>query len=172
MISFKGRHFPKDLILMAVKRKVACPLSSCQIEELVAERAVKLDHSIVQKWVVHYAPQLEAEFRQKKRSVDSSWRMDETYLKVKGADVYLYRAVDRNGDTVDFLVSRKRDKAATLAFFKKAINSSGLPRKVTIDKSGSNRAVLERLNLLFFSSSLWCLFIEIRRIKYLNNLVE
>ena len=172
MISFKGRHFPKDLILMAVRWKVAYPLSYRQIEEMMEERGVELDHSSVQKWVVHYAPQLESAFRARKRAVGSSWRMDETYLKVKGEDVYLYRAVDTEGNTVDFMVSRKRDKAAALAFFKKAIGSSGLPEKVTIDKSGANTAALERLNLLLFLSGLWCYFIEVRRIKYLNNLVE
>ena len=172
MISFKGRHFPKDVILMAVRWKVAYPLSYRQIEEMMEERGVELDHSIVQKWVVHYAPQLESAFRARKRAVGSSWRMDETYLKVKGEDVYLYRAVDTEGNTVDFMVSRKRDKAAALAFFKKAIGSSGLPEKVTIDKSGANTAALERLNLLLFLSGLWCYFIEVRRIKYLNNLVE
>jgi putative transposase len=172
MISFKGRHFPKDLILMAVRWKVAYPLSYRQIEEMMEERGVKLDHSSVQKWVVHYAPQLESAFRARKRAVGSRWRMDETYLKVKGEDVYLYRAVDTEGHTVDFMVSHKRDKAAALAFFNKAIGSSGLPEKVTIDKSGANTAALERLNLLWFLSGLGCYFIEVRRIKYLNNLVE
>ena len=172
MNSFKGRHFPKDVILMAVRWKVAYPLSYRQIEEMMEERGVGLDHSIVQKWVVHYAPQLESAFRARKRAVGSSWRMDETYLKIKGEDVYLYRAVDTEGNTVDFMVSRKRDKVAALSFFKKAIGSSGLPEKVTIDKSGANTAALERLNLLLFLSGLWCYFIEVRRIKYLNNLVE
>ena len=172
MISFKGRHFPKDVILMVVRWKVAYSLSYRQIEELAQERGVELDHSSVQKWVVHYSPQLEEAFRSRKRAVGSSWRMDETYLKVKGEDVYLYRAVDTAGNTVDFRVSKKRDKAAALAFFKKAIGSSGLPEKVTIDKSGANTAALERLNLWLFLAGLWWCFIEVRRIKYLNNRVE
>ena len=79
MIIFKGRHFPKDLILMAVRWKVAYPLSYRNIEELMEERGAELDHSTVQKWVVHYAPELEEVFRKRKKPVGKSWRMDETY---------------------------------------------------------------------------------------------
>ncbi len=112
MISFKGRHFPKDLILMAVRWKVAHPLSYRAIEELMAELGTNLDHSIVQKWVVHYAPQLELQFRKRKKPVGGSWRMDETYIKVNGKWVYLYRAVDKEGHTIDFMLSEKRDRPA------------------------------------------------------------
>ena len=78
MISFKGRHFPKDMILMSVRWKLAYPLSYRNIEELMEERGVSLDHSTVQKWVVHYAPQLENAFRKRKKPVGISWRMDES----------------------------------------------------------------------------------------------
>lgn len=98
--------------------------------------------------------------------------MDETYLKVSGEWVYLYRAVDKAGKTIDFIMSKKRDRKAVLKFFKKAIGSSGMPEKVTIDKSSSNTAALERINNLLFLHDLWHLFIEVRRIKYLNNMVE
>ena len=84
MISFQGRHFPKDLILMAVRWKLAYPLSYRNIEELMDERGADVDHSTVQKWVVHYAPQLEQSFRKRKQPVGSSWRIDETYIKVNG----------------------------------------------------------------------------------------
>jgi len=172
MISFKGRHFPKDLILMAVRWKVALPLSYRAIEELMDERGVNLDHSTVQKWVVYYAPQLEQEFRKRKKPVGKSWRMDETYIKVNGKWVYLYRAVDKEGNTIDFMLSEKRDRPAVLQFFEKAIGSSGIPEKVNIDKSGSNTAALERINMLLFIHGFWHLLIEVRRIKYLNNMVE
>lgn len=142
MISFKGRHFPKDMILMSVRWKLAYPLSYRNIEELMEERGGSLDHSTVQKWVVHYAPQLENAFRKRKKPVGISWRMDETYVKVSGKWVYLYRAVDKEGNTIDFMLSEKRDRPAVLKFFKKAIGSSGLPQKVNIDKSGSNTAVI------------------------------
>jgi putative transposase len=107
MLSFKGRHFPKDIILMAVRWYVAYPLSYRNIEELMAERGVKLDHSVVQKWVIHYAPLLASEFRNRKKSTGSSWRMDETYVKVSGKWVYLYRAVDKVGKTIDFMLSKE-----------------------------------------------------------------
>lgn len=134
--------------------------------------AFKTDHSIVQKWVVHYAPQLEYEFRKRKKMTGGSWRMDETYVKVSGKWVYLYRAVDKAGKTVYFMLSEKRDRTSVLKFFKKAIGSSGMPDKVNIDKSGSNTAALNRINALLFLFGLWHLIIEVRRVKYLNNMVE
>ncbi len=110
MISFKGRHFPKDMVLMSVRWKLAYPLSYRNIEELMEERGVSLDHSTIQKWVVHYAPLLENAFRKRKKPVGVSWRMDETYIKVRGQWVYLYRAVDKEGNTIDFMLSEKRDR--------------------------------------------------------------
>ena len=172
MLSFKGRHFPKDIILMSVRWYVAYPLSYRNIEEMMAARGVKLDHSSVQKWVVHYAPKLESKFRKKKKVTGRSWRMDETYIKVSGKWVYLYRAVDKAGKTVDFMLSEKRDRKSVLKFFEKAIGSSGMPEKVNIDKSGSNTAALNRINDLLFLFGLWHLLIEVRRVKYLNNMVE
>lgn len=136
------------------------------------ERGAELDHSTVQKWVVHYAPQLEEAFRKKKKPLGKSWRMDETYIKVSDKWVYLYRAVDTAGNTIDFMLSKLRDRPAVLKFFKKAIGSSGFPQKVNIDKSGSNTAALERINTLLFMYGLWYLLIDVRRIKYLNNMVE
>ena len=172
MIGFKGRHFPKDLIIMAVRWKIAYPLSYRAIEELMEERGVELDHSTVQKWVVHYAPQFEQAFRKRKKPVGKSWRMDETYIKVCGKWCYLYRAVDTAGNTIDFMLSELRDRPAVLKFFKKSIGSSGFPQKVNIDKSGSNTAALERINVLLFMLGMWYLLIEVRRIKYHNNMVE
>jgi len=173
MISFKGRHFEKVMILMAVRWYVAYSLSYRNIEELMKERGLSLDHATVQRWVVEYAPLLEEEFRKKyKRRTGCSWRMDETYIKVKGKWCYLYRAVDKDGDTVDFMLSQKRNRKAALKFFKKALGSSGLPTTVTIDKSGANNAALERLNLLFLLGGLCFLTIYIRQLKYLNNIVE
>lgn len=123
-----------------------------------------MDHSSVQKWVVHYAPQLKQAFRKRKKPVGKSWRMDETYIQVNGKWVYLYRAVDKEGNTIDFMLSGKSDRSAVLKFFEKAIGSSGLPEKVNIDKSGSNTAALERINTLLFIYGLWHLLIEVRRI--------
>ena len=176
MISFSGRHFPKDIILMAVRWYVAYSLSYRDIEELMAERGVSVDHSTVNRWVVHYSPQLENNFRKKyKIQPNTSWRMDETYLKIKGKDVYLYRAVDKFGETIDFMLSEKRDKKAVLDFFNKAIGQHGLPEKITMDKSGANKAGADTINLLLaLAFMMGGLFyqITIRQIKYLNNIVE
>jgi putative transposase len=109
MISFKWRHFKQEIILMLVRWYVAYSLSYRDIEELALERGLKVDHSTVNRWVIDYSPQLEESFRQHhKRPVGMSWRMDETYIKVKGKWVYLYRAVDKEGKTVDFRLSEQR----------------------------------------------------------------
>ncbi len=173
MISFKGRHFPKPIILLVVRWYVAYALSYRNIEEMMKERSISIDHATINRWVIKYAPLLEKAFRSKhKRPTGMSWRMDETYIKNKGKWGYLYRAVDKDGATIDFMFSAKRDRSAALKFFRKAIGSNGLPHTVTIDKSGANNAALERLNLLFLMSSLCFLFITIRQIKYLNNIIE
>jgi putative transposase len=128
-ISFKGAHFPKDIILMGVRWYLAYPLSTRHVEELMLERGVHVDHSTVNRWVVKYSPQLEAAFHHHKRPVWVSWRMDETYVKVKGAWRYLYRAVDKHGHTIDFLLTEHRDKEAALRFLKKAICPTGSLRR-------------------------------------------
>ena len=169
MISFKKRHFNKSVILMAVRWYVAYALSYRDIEEMMAERGIKVDHATVNRWVVEYAPLLEASFTKKyKMAVHTSWRMDETYIKVKGEWLYQYRAVDKYGHTIDFFFSEKRDTNAAHRFFNKAIGYHGKPEKITIDKSGLNNAALEEINKGLPKKD--C--IEIRKIKYLNNIVE
>lgn len=169
VISFKGRHFKKTIILMAVRWYLAYSLSYRNIEELMAERGIGVDHSTVNRWVINYSPKLEAEFTKRyKKSVGSSWRMDETYIKVKGEWFYLYRAVDKAGNTIDFMLTKNRDKKSAKRFFNKAIGFSGKPEKVTIDKSGSNKSALKSMNENLVEGDQ----MEIRQIKYLNNLVE
>jgi len=142
----------------------------------MAERSVKVDHSTINRWVVKYSRQLESAFRKKyKRHVNSSWRMDETYLKVKGKNVYLYRAVDKFGNTIDFMLSEKRDKKAVIRFFTQSIGLHGLPEKITLDKSGANKAGADYINLfLAFAFMIGGFFyqITVRQIKYLNNIIE
>lgn len=127
-------------------------------------------------WVIYYASQLEEQFRKKyKRETCGSWKVDETYLKIKRKDVYLYRAVDPFGKTIDFMLLEKPDKKAAFRFFCKAMGQHGLPEKVTMDKCGANKAGIDKINLLL---TLVFLFtgvfyqINIRQIKYLNNRVE
>ena len=169
MISFKGRHYKKTIILMAVRWYVAYSLSYRDIEEMMLERGVLVDHSTLNRWVIRYAPQLELEFRKKqKKKAGTSWRMDETYILVKGKWCYLYRAADKVGDTIDFLLSTKRDKISAKAFFDKAIESCGIPEKVVIDKSGSNFSALKEVDNLQAKNEK----IEIHQIKYLNNIIE
>ena len=169
MISFKGRQFKKTIILMAIRWYLSYSLSYRNIEELMAERGVDVDHSTVNRWVINYSPKLEAKFSNAhKKTVGSSWRMYETYIKVKGIWCYLYRAVDKSGATIDFMLAKKRDKKAAKRFFNKAIGYSGMPDKITIDKSGSNNAALKSINEELTELDK----IEIRQIKYLNNIVE
>jgi len=167
VIDFKGYRFEKDIILTCVRWYLAYPLSYRNLEEMMAERGVPVDHSNIYRWVQKFSPQLEAVFRRgRKRPVGQSWRMDETYIKIKGQWKYLYRAVDKEGQTIDFLLTARRDKKAALRFFKKAVRQHGLPEKVTIDKSGANTAALEALIEETGAE------IEIRQVKYLNNVVE
>lgn len=169
MISFKGRHFEKTLILMAIRWYLAYSLSYRDIEELMLERGVSVDHSTINRWVVKYSPKLESQFcNHHKKKVGRSWRMDETYILIKGVWHYLYRAVDKSGDTIDFMLTKNRNKTAAKRFFSKAIGYAGKPDKVTIDKSGSNDSALKSINKNLNKKNK----IEIRQIKYLNNIVE
>ena len=166
MIEFKGSHFERDVVLWGVRWYVAYPISYRQLEEMMRERGVEVDHATLNRWVIKYVPMLEKEFRARKHPVGSSWRMDETYVKVKGAWKYLYRAVDKSGATVDFLLTAKRDRKAASRFLRKAIEYGDTPKKITIDKSGANTAAIESHNSETDAG------IEMRQVKYLNNIVE
>jgi len=171
MISFSGAQFPKEVILFAVFFYVRYGVSYRDVEEIMEERGVNVDHATLNRWVIKYSPLIALAAKKRKRTVAGSWRMDETYLKVKGQWVYLYRAVDKFGDTVDFMLSEKRDEVAATAFFKHAIDNNGLPEKVVMDKSGANYVGLENINILLLLAGIIC-FVEILQIKYLNNLIE
>ena len=163
---FKGYSFPSSIILHAVYLKLRFSLSYRDIEELFQIRGVEVDHASIQRWVVKFAPMLEEKFRKRKKTVGKRWRMDETYIKAKGQWMYLYRAVDKNGHTIDFLLTRQRDTKAAKAFLVKAIDQNGLPELINIDKSGANQAGIELYNNLKQTH------IESRSAKYLNNIVE
>jgi putative transposase len=159
------RHLSDDALLVP-----RCSLiSRSQVQHVIlarGERGVFVDHSTLHRWSMKMLPVLAAAFRRRKRPVGKSWRMDETYVKVRGQWKYLYRAVDRDGNTVDFLLRAKRDQAAARAFFERAIGLHGVPDKITIDKSGANTAAITGIQA---DSGLP---IEMRQSKYLNNLVE
>ena len=166
-ISFKGAHFPPEVILMGVRWYLAYPLSTRHVEELMAERGVELDHATINRWVIKYSPQLEEAFHRRKRPVWTSWRMDETYIKVKGEWKYLYRAVDKYGKTIDFVLTEQRDEAAAKQFLIKAIRRhGGVPETITIDGSAANEAAIRSYNAEHGTA------IAIRKVKYLNNIVE
>ena len=165
-MKFSGRHFPKDVILTTIRWYLRYKLSYRDIEELIAERGIEVDHSTVNRWVVKYAPLLAAQAQHYKRSVGVSWRFDETYIKVRGRWKYLYRAVDKQGHTIDFLLTAKRDTKAALRFLRQAICNNVTPVKINIDKSGANTAAIEAYNKESGAR------IEIRQCKYLNNIVE
>jgi putative transposase len=145
---------------------VAYPISYRQLEEMMGERGVAVDHSTLNRWVIKYAPDFEKVFRRRQCPVGRSWRLDETYVKIKGKAAYLYRAVDKGGHTIDFLLTPTRDRDAAEAFLRKAIRTQGLPEKITIDRSGANTAAIQHYNTMHEAA------IVIRHSKYLNNIVE
>jgi putative transposase len=166
-VSFKGAHFPPAVILMGIRWYLAYPLRTRHVEELMEERGVDVDHATINRWVIKYSPQLEEAFHRRKRTVWTSWRMDETYIRIKGEWKYLYRAVDKYGKTIDFLLTEQRDEQAAKKFLIKAIRRhGGVPEKITIDGSAANEAAIKSYNKEHSTS------IEIRKIKYLNNIVE
>ena len=159
-------HYPMEVMLTCVRWYAAYPLSLRHIEEMMAERGVRVDHATIHRWAIKILPVLAAVFRRSKRPVGKSWRMDETYIKVAGQWKYLYRAVDRDGDTIDFLLRAKRDHAAARRFLEQAIGLHDVPEKITIDKSGANTAAIQSVKDDSGAD------IELRQRKYLNIVVE
>ena len=165
---FKGRHFNHLLIIQAVRWYVTYKLSYRDVCDLRAERGVTVVHTTVLRWVKRFVPAFEKKWKNYARPVGSSWRVDETSIKVKGQWRYLYRAVDREGQTVDFLPSKNRDKAAAVRFFKKAIGNNEASEKITLDGSqASHQAVAElKAEGVLSAQTL------VRTNKYLNNMIE
>ena len=165
---FERHRYPRVIILQAVYFKLRFTLSYRDVEELMSIRGIKVDHSTIQRWVFKFSKELEKNMHKRKKQVCDSWRMDETYIKVKGRDMYLYRAVDKYGNTVDFLLTRRRQKMSAQKFFNKAIGNNGKPRVINIDKSGANSSAILTVNKRSLSSKK----IKIRKVKYLNNIIE
>ncbi len=163
----KRLHFPLEVMLVCVRWYAAYPLSLRNLEEMMAERGVAVDHATVHRWALKILPVLAGVFRRRKRAVGASWRIDETYILVGGQWKYLYRAVDRMGHTVDFLLTARRDKAAARRFFEQAINLHDVPKRgITIDNSYLNMAAVQ---CLIADEGL---VVVLRQSKYLNNMVK
>jgi transposase-like protein len=141
---FKGRHFDQEIVVLCVRWYLSFKLSYRDLVAMMAERGIDLAHTTILRWVQHYTPEFEKRWKRFARPVGGSWRMDETYIKVRGTWVYLYRAVDKQGFTVDFYLSRKRDVEAAKQFLRKAMENQRVPTKVTLDAyAASHRAVAE-----------------------------
>ena len=139
---FKGRHFDQEIIVLCIRWYLAFKLSSRDLVQMMAERGISLAHTTILRWVQRYVPEFEKRWSRYARPVGDSWRVDETYIKVRGQWVYLYRAVDREGRTVDFLLSKRRDVMAAKRFFSQATRQHGMPRVITLDGyAASHRAV-------------------------------
>ena len=165
---FKGRHFDQQVIILCVRWYLSYKLSSRDLVDMMGERGIELAHTTILRWVQRYVPEFEKRWSRYARLVGGSWRCDETYINVKGRWTYLYRAVDKQGRTVDFLLTAKRDVAAAKRFFRKAMNGNGTPRVITLDAyAASHRAVRE-----LKAEGKMPKRVRVRSSKYLNNGIE
>jgi transposase-like protein len=172
---FKGRHFDRSVILLCVRWYLAYSLSLRDLEEMMAERGVQVDHATIHRWIVHYAPLLLEQFNRRKRPVTGRWHVDETYIKVRGQWRYLYRAIDSHGDTVEFWFSERRDLTAAKRLLRKALKRHGRPERIVIDGSQTNREAIlscDTESQLQNRSRRGLKPIRIRQSQYLNNCIE
>ncbi|NLS07707.1 IS6 family transposase [Rhizobium sp. P32RR-XVIII] len=172
---FKGRHFDRSVILLCVRWYLAYNLSLRDLEEMMIERGLSVDHSTIHRWIIHFAPLLLEQFNQRKRAVSGKWHMDETYIKVRGRWMYLYRAIDNVGDTVEFFFSAHRDLLAAKRFVRKAMKRHGRPQRIVIDGSHTNREAIiacDAESRLQDRSPRPLRPIRIRQSQYLNNRIE
>src|SRR6266446_5832314 len=167
---FKWRQFEPEMILLAVGWYLRFSLSYRDVEELLAERGLRADHVTVWRWVQRYAPELERRLRPQLRPTNDSWRVDETYIRVKGKWVYLYRAVDSTGATIDFLLSAKRDVAAAERFLAEALGGENhpAPRVINTDKHAAYPPAIVELK----TDGVLEEKCTHRPVQYLNNVLE
>jgi transposase, IS6 family len=167
---FKGRHYSGEIILLAVRWYLRYPLAYQHVAELLAERGLAVDASCIWRWVQAYAPELNKRCRPHLRPTNKSYRIDETYIRIKGEDRYLYRALDSTGQTIDFLLMARRDTAAAKRFLVRAMEASGsaMPRVVNVDKNPAYPAAVEALK----ADGSLPRRVQLRQCKYLNNVIE
>ena len=167
---FKWRHFQAEIILLCVRWYLRYPLSYRDLEEMMCERGLHIDHTTIFRWVQHYAPELEKRCRPHLNETNDSWRVDETYVKVKKVWMYLYRAVDSQGNTLEFLLSPRRDAESAKRFFAKALAAPhcSTPRVITVDKNAAYPKAFKELK----AERVLPDSCELRQSKYLNNLIE
>jgi IS6 family transposase len=168
--AFRGFRFPAEVILWAVRWYLQFPISYRDLEAMLADRGVAVDHTTMYRWVQRFAPELEKRMRRHLRPCRGPWHVDETYIRVNGQWRYLYRAVDGTGQTIDFLLSAKRDKKAAKRFFKRALGREHTrnPREVVTDRLKSYPGALREMKQ---KGELWR-FARHRRGRWLNNRVE
>jgi transposase, IS6 family len=165
---FKGRHFEAEIIVLCVRWYLRFGLSFRNLEEMMAERNLNVDHVTIRRWVQRYAPELNRRCRPELRRTNGSWRVDETYVRVAGKWTYLYRAVDSTGATIDFLLSSRRDAAAAKRFLQKALHGHPRPRVSNVDGNPSYPKVIAELKKTGeLGRRCRC-----RPLRYLNNIVE
>lgn len=165
---FRGRHFDRSVIVLCIRWYITYKLSYRDLVEMMAERGVDVSHTTILRWVQYYVPEFEKRWSRYARPVGTSWRVDETYIRVHGRWTYLYRAVDKHCLTVDFMLSEHRDIAAAKRFFRRAIEQHGAPERITLDgypASHSAVAELQERGVLRPQA-------KVRTSKYLNNLIE
>jgi len=167
---FKWKHYQPDIILLTVRWYLRYNLSFRDLVEMMEERGLSIAHTTIMRWVHQYGPELDKRVRCHLKKTNDSWRVDETYIKVKGQWMYLYRAVDSEGNTIDFYLSESRDKQAAKRFFKKALAASHIckPRIITVDKNPAYPVAIQELE----EEKDMPKGIQIRQVKYLNNIVE
>jgi transposase, IS6 family len=168
--AFKGRQFTSEVILWAVRWYLRFPISYRDLELMLSDRSVAVNHTTIFRWIQAYAAELKKRIRPHLKLSNGSWRVDETYIKVKGRWTYLYRAVDSRGQTIDFLLLAERDAAAAKRFFRKALAQPHTvnPRTITVDK---NPAFPKAVTQIKDDGELWRRS-RLRQVKYLNNIVE
>lgn len=167
---FKWRHFQSVIILLCLRWYLRYSLSYRDLEEIMRERGLHVDHTTIYRWVQHYAPELEQRCRPSMKAITDSWRVDETYIQVKKEWVYLYRAVDSQGNTLKFFFSVTRDANAAKRFFLKtrAASHTSEPGVINADKNAAYPKAFAEMKAEGYISA----NSQLGQVKYLNNLIE